>query len=171
VLNDWKDTLLTISEIAIAIIGFTGLIGILARRQRVEMFSEEFFKLRFMLEYGLLTLGSALLPFLVFNFGLSDPTSWRISSGLWVGAGFSYVAVNRGQFFMQMREPGVLKWIFGSGDVIFSLLNLANALGIFFEPSSLPYVSAVYYCLVAATVGFVRLIALVWTPSDTPPES
>jgi hypothetical protein len=166
-LTDWRDTLLTISEIAIAIIGFTGLIGILVRRQRVEVFSEEFFKLRMMLEYGLLTLGGALLPFLVFNFGLSDPTSWRISSGVLVAAGFIYVAVNRGEFFVQVREPGVLKWIFASGDSIFLLLLLANALGIFFEPSSLPYVSAVYYSLVAATVGFVRLIALVWAPSDT----
>ena len=170
-MNDLRDTLLTISEIAIAIIGFTGLIGILVRRQRVEVFSEEFFKLRMMLEYGLLTLGGALLPFLVFNFGLSDPTSWRISSGLMLGAGLTYVAVNRGEFFMQVRQPGVLTWIFVSGDLIFSLLNLANALGIFFEPSSLPYVSAVYWCLLGATVGFVRLIALVWTPSDTPPAS
>jgi hypothetical protein len=170
-LTDWRDTLLTISEIAIAIIGFTGLIGILARRQRVEVFSEEFFKLRFMLEYSLATLGGALLPFLIFTFGLPDPTSWRISSGLVFGMCLTYVVVNRGNISVQLKQPGVTEWIFTAGDFIVLLIVLANVLGIFFEPNPVPYVVGVYWGLLGSTVGFVRLIALVWTPPDTPPAS
>ena len=169
-MTDWRDTLLTISEIAIAIIGFTGLIGILVRRQRLEVFSDEFFKLRWMLEYGLATLAGALLPFLVFSFGLSEPTSWRISSGLVVGVSITYVLINRGGVLPQISYSRASQF-FGLGDLIVALLLLANALGIFFQPNSLPYIAAVYWGLLGATVGFVRLIALVWTRSDTPPAS
>jgi hypothetical protein len=169
-LTDWRDTLLTISEIAIAIIGFTGLIGILVRRQRVELFSEEFLKLRWMLEYGLATLAGALLPFLVFSFGVSEPTGWRISSGVMVGASIAYLVINRGEVLPQVIYSRLSRF-FSLGDLIMLVVLLTNALGVLFEPNSLPYISAVYWGLLGATVGFVRLIALVWTPSGTPPAS
>jgi hypothetical protein len=167
-LTDWRDTLLTISEIAIAIIGFTGLIGILVRRQRVEMFSEEFFKLRWMLEYGLGTLGCALLPFLVFSFDPSEAAGWRVSSGVAVGVTLTYLLINRREVLPQVAYSRFSQF-FGLGDLVVVLLVLTNALGILFEPTSAPYVTAVYWGLLGATVGFVRLVALVWTPSDTPP--
>ena len=46
-LIDWRDLLLTLAEVAIAITGFSGIIGVLGARGRMERASAEFFKLRF----------------------------------------------------------------------------------------------------------------------------
>jgi hypothetical protein len=51
-------------------------------------------------------------------------------------------------------------------DVLATLLLIANALALPFAPSALPYIAAVYLHLLGAAVGFFRLIALVWSPSD-----
>jgi hypothetical protein len=79
-MSEWRDTLLTTSEIAITIAGFAGLVGVLGRPDRIGRSSLEFFRLRSMLEYSFFALGYSLLPFLVFSAGFDESASWRASS-------------------------------------------------------------------------------------------
>jgi hypothetical protein len=167
----WRDPLLAIAEIAIAITGFSGLIGILARRERLDRSSIEFFRLRWMLEYSLITLGLSLLPFLIFAAGLSEESSWRLSSALAFGGFIFYLPANRAFLsdFLKRATPfeRAMAWV----DLALMLVLAENAVGLPFDPSALPYLGAVYWNLFGAALGFVRLIALTWSRRDDPDSS
>ena len=167
-MTEWRDVLLAIAEIAIAITGFSGLIGILARRERLERSSIEFFRLRWMLEYSLFALGLSLLPFLVFSAGLSDQSSWRLSSGLAFAGFVFYLPANRAFLSDFVKRATALERVMAWGDLAFILVLAENALGLPFAPNELAYLGAVYWNLFGAALGFVRLIALTWTRPDEP---
>jgi hypothetical protein len=165
-MSEWRDTLLTTSQIAITIAGFAGLVSVLGRRDRIGRSSLEFFRLRFMLEYSFFALGYSLLPFLVFSAGFDEAASWRASSAFASCAYLGYALVNRRFLSELARTARGLEHAVILIDALATLLLIANALALPFEPSAFPYVAAVYLHLFGAAVGFFRLIALVWSPSD-----
>ncbi len=165
-MSEWRDTLLTTSEIAITIAGFAGLVGVLGQRDRIGRSSTEFFRLRFMLEYSFFALGYSLLPFLVFSAGFNESVSWRASSAVASSAYVGYALVNRRFLSELTRTTRGLERAAILIDSLATLLLIANTLALPFESSAFPYVAAVYLHLFGAAVGFFRLIALVWSPSD-----
>ncbi len=165
-MSEWRDTLLTTSQIAITIAGFAGLVGVLGRRDRIGRSSLEFFRLRFMLEYSFFALGYSLLPFLVFSAGFDESASWRASSAFAFCAYIGYALLNRRLLSEIIRTARGLEHAASLIDGLATLLLIANALALPFEASAFPYVAAVYLHLFGAAVGFYRLIALVWSPSD-----
>jgi hypothetical protein len=165
-LIDWRDTLLTIAEVAIAITGFSGLIGIFARRERLQNLSSEFFKLRWMLDYSLATLFASLIPFLVFAADISEPAAWRASSTAVLAAGAIYLVASRDMISRMARQPGWVGGIFAVGDVLVTVLLLLNALGGVFAPQALPYLGFVFWCLLGSVAGFVQLVALAWSGTE-----
>jgi hypothetical protein len=76
------ESLDTIAEVAVTLAGFAGMIAALAgashqglpRRQRIAFW--------LVLATSLATLILSFLPRVLFNFGLSEPTSWRICCGV-----------------------------------------------------------------------------------------
>jgi hypothetical protein len=119
-----------------------------------------------MLEYSFFALGYSLLPFLVFSAGFDESASWRASSVFASAAYIGYVLLNRRFLSELVRTARGLERGASLIDAVATLLLIANAAGLPFEPSALPYVAAVYLHLLGAAVGFFRLIALVWSPSD-----
>ena len=163
---DWRDTLLTIAEVAIAITGFSGLIGVFARREHLQSLSSEVFKLRWMLDYSLATLFASLVPFLVFSADVSEPAAWRASSTVVLTAGAIYLLANREMISRMARQPGLAGAIFAAGDVLLVVLLLLNALGVVFAPQALPYLGFVFWCLLGSVAGFVQLVALAWNSTE-----
>jgi hypothetical protein len=165
-MSEWRDTLLTTSQIAITIAGFAGLVGVLGRHERIARSSLEFFRLRFMLEYSFFALGYSLLPFLVFGAGFNESASWRASSAFAACAYVGYAVANR-RFLSELgRTHRGLEHAFILIDALAVLFLIANALALPFEPSAFLYVAAVYLHLLGAAVGFFRLIAIGWSSSD-----
>lgn len=159
---EWRDALLAIAEIAVGITGFSGLIGILTHRERLERTSIEFYRLRWMLDYSLIALGLSLLPFLVFAAGLSEESSWRLSSALAFGGFIVYLPVNR-DFLAEFRKrANAPERMMGMVDLALQAVLVGNAFGFPFKASALPYLGVVYWNLFGAALGFVRLIALTW---------
>jgi hypothetical protein len=166
--TEWRDTLLTTAEIAITIAGFAGVVGVLARRDRIGRFSIEYFRLRYMLEYSFFALGYSLLPLAVFSVGFSEPAGWRTSSALAAGAYVAYAIANR-RF---LSEFGTASRGFERASILIdagaTLLLVANVAAFPFVPGAPAYILAVYLHLFGAAAGFFRLIALVWSSSDSP---
>ena len=157
----WSDTLLTLAEIAIAVLGFAGLIGVFARRRKLESFSEEFLKLRWLLDYGLFALISALIPFLIMASGLSAEMGWRLSSAVLLVAYLAYAVPHR-KVILESAAMGRFATFTVVGDLVVVLLLLANAIGYPVSASQFPYLIAAFWYLFGAVAGFVQLVSLVW---------
>ena len=130
----WNDTLLTLAELSIAVLGFAGLIGVFARRQRLESFSQEFLKLRWLLDYGLFALVASLTPFLVFS---SNPTAtfgWRVSSTILLVTYIVYFVMHRDVIF-KTAALGPIAISSYIGDWMIALVLLGNATGFPFAPN------------------------------------
>ncbi len=94
-----KDELLTIVEISVALIGFSGLIFVFRSRDITELEVRDLSALAMILGAGGLTLVFALLPLPFSYLGLAEPQLWRLCSGLFaagmLGAGTAFLLVNR----------------------------------------------------------------------------
>jgi hypothetical protein len=86
-----SDFLFTVAEVGVAFAGFAGLVTILARRlgQGTESQAEVHLLYR-MLLVSMLTVAAALVPYLPFRFGASEPQAWRISSGVFFAGWLLY---------------------------------------------------------------------------------
>ena len=167
-LIEWNELLLTLGEIAIAITGFAGIVGVFSAGAGRDRHSAVFLQLRWMLDYSLLALFGALLPYLVFSFDLSEPLGWRIVSGTSLAVALTYGFV-QGTLLREMaaglgKSPAGLT--FGIGDLAIGLLAILNVSGLLFEPQALPHVASVFYNLGGASFGFVRLVTTVWSNDE-----
>ena len=82
-MND-GDILLTTAEVATAFAGFAGVATVFAQRRSMDDARVNQFRLRTIIENGLLTVAFSLLPFLPERFGASEAAAWRISSAVFV---------------------------------------------------------------------------------------
>jgi len=87
------DTLLTTAEIAIALAGFASLISVIGRRPSDVSRATGSLRLRLMLEVSFRNAAFALLPLPFLQIAPSDPTLWRIFSGLYLVVTTIHVAV------------------------------------------------------------------------------
>ena len=164
-----QDLLLTTAELAVAFAGFSSLVGIFARRREEQIDRRVVHSLRWMLDYGLITLFGCLIPFLPILAGAEESAIWRISSGALIAGTLTYIFLNR-EF---LREPGKHR-PFGPtfGRVAYALDRLSfialvgNAVGLLWEPSLLVYYSVLLWFLAAAAIGFVSVVSYTWREPD-----
>jgi len=169
------ESLDTIAEVAVTLAGFAGLIAALAgashqglpRRQRIAFW--------LVLATSLATLILSFLPRVLFNFGVSEPTSWRICCGVLALVNFAglglLIRVHRSllaQGIPTQFAAGyiVLPPLFG----VFAFLALATAVGIApLDPYALFYAGLVISLALACLI-FV-LFLLMRTPGPEPPAA
>lgn len=161
-LIDWRDVLLTLAEITIAIIGFSGIVGALGRDESRSRSSDEYVLFRWMLDYSLAALLNALIPFLVFATGVGESMGWRISSIVWLVGWIVYSILARAYLGEMYKRSTPLDRSFHVGDYLVVAVVVLNAVGWPFAPGFLPYFIAVLWFIGGAIVGFVRLIGLQW---------
>jgi hypothetical protein len=127
-----SDTLLTIAELAVALAGFASLVSVIGRRQAGRSRDVDGFRLRSMLENAFRVAALALVPLPFLQIAPSDPTVWRLTSGLYLAVTVIYVpfTIHRARSY-----PGVFRdrWLMVSLlslSSIGTLTNLANVLGL-----------------------------------------
>jgi drug/metabolite transporter (DMT)-like permease len=160
-----KDELLTIAEIAVALIGFSGLIFVFRARDVSELETRDLSALAMIVGAGSVALAFALLPLPLWYLDLAEPLFWRISSGLFgatmlAGSSVFYV-VNR-----RLRKSGHPERTPGLNRVTLLCALLTGALLVLSASGALPPGPAIYLlglvvCLLLclAFVGFILVVA------------
>ena len=89
------DTLLTLAEIAVALAGFTGIVGVLGRRTQDPAGAISWFRLRAMLEVALRNAAFAVLPIPFLGMVSPETLVWRVASGAYFLAVVVYILFRR----------------------------------------------------------------------------
>ena len=160
---DPRETLLTIAEISIAVIGFAGIVSALRPRTSFLADAMHRLRMRIMLETAAYVLVIAFFPLLLSGLDLAETVIWSLGSGLLAITAPIQVA----SIYMRQRS------IFGSAllreTILFDASTIAlafaveaaliaNALGLFFRPGFAGYLIGVLFPLWAAVAMFVRAI-------------
>lgn len=160
-----KDELLTIAEIAVALVGFSGLIFVFRSRNVTELETRDLSALAMIVCAGSTALAFSLLPLPLAYLGLAETTFWRISSGgfgaTMLAASGVFHVVNRrlGKAGHRERTPrlnrSTLVFAFLAG-----VLLVLSAAGVL-PPGPAIYLLGLVVCLLLclAFVGFLLVVA------------
>jgi len=86
---------MTLAEIAVALAGFTGIVGVLGQRGAATSRAVSWLRLRTMLEVALRNAAFALLPLPFLEFPSAEPMIWRIASGAYLVTVLIYILFRR----------------------------------------------------------------------------
>jgi hypothetical protein len=75
------DILLSIAEIAVAFAGFAAIAGVIGNRQTASE-HHDFERLRGVVVASIVVVVAALVPIVLWRFGLADESVWRLASGI-----------------------------------------------------------------------------------------
>ena len=90
-----RETLLTLAELAVALAGFTGIVGVLGRRTQDPARAISWLRLRAMLEVALRNAAFAVLPIPFLGVVSSETVVWRVASGAYFLAVVVYILLRR----------------------------------------------------------------------------
>ncbi len=148
------------AEIAAAFVGFASVVAILGQRATRDDPSLDAFRLRAMIQIGLLVVLSALLPYLFHSAGFVGPALWRVSSALVFVAGVALLIDSIVMVRRVVVTATTARWVGLLALALLAatplLLGLA-ALGIPPNPVS-SYLVALYLYLLAAALGLFRIV-------------
>jgi hypothetical protein len=154
-----EDLLLTLAEIAVALVGFSALVALFQGTRDRALDDGKRFRVRMLIESGLQGALFAVLPHTLVAFGVSEASVWRPASGLLALAGAFIPIVN-------VRRAVALKLAFIPSDLILIVVGAAvevalvlNFLAIGFSGTAGPYVLAVIWTLVVAAYFFLMIAA------------
>ena len=156
------DVLLTIAEIAIAVLGFAAIVTALRRRSG-DSDLIDWFRLEIMIESSLAVLAFSFLPFVFRAAGLADSSSASMSSALLAVA--TILVVGNG-FARQRRLFGSVLlaesrlfdfFLIASATLLAVALSL-RSVGFVPQLGFAPYVACLLFFLVIAIQAFVRIV-------------
>jgi hypothetical protein len=162
---DAREELLGIAQLAVALIGFSGLISVFRSRGREELQARDLSALAMIMSAGSLALVFALLPLPLRLLGLDDARVWTISTAAFAAA-FAVVAVvffvaNRRLNAAGHRERTPVMNRFSQ------LYTVASAVGLTLSAADLGlprgpgvYVGALIGCLLACLLYVAVLLVL-----------
>ena len=153
-----SEFLFVCAEIAAAFVGFASVVAILGQRRGRDDVSLDAFRLRIMLEAGLITVFAALLPVVLHQAGFGEST-WRVSGGLTALIGIPMLAnavrrFRRAKTTPASRMAGALV-----GGLLFlaSVVLLLATIGVLADPVT-SYFVALYIYLATAAIGLYRVV-------------
>jgi hypothetical protein len=154
------DQLLTITEISIALAGFAGIIATFQFRQLDRLSSGHVVSLAMIVNISLVGAFFSVMPIALFNFGLSEHTTWAVSSAL--------LGINILAFFEYVRRNAVLTMLKKSDQMFFRVLftlalmlavsQFMNAAGVVFHQEFGPFFVAFIFCFFLVCYNFSRLL-------------
>ncbi|MBW1843005.1 MAG: hypothetical protein JRE38_01770 [Deltaproteobacteria bacterium] len=174
---DPNEALLTIAEIAIATIGFAGIMSALRPSSSHSVDAMHRLRLRLMVEASASVMIFAFLPFVLQ--GLVDSESvWTFGSGILAVTspllvGSIYVRQRRLFGSGLIRETLLFDTFVMASAVVVEIALIVNCLGIFFESHFSAYLLGVLFPLAVAVAMFIRAIFAAdahdrgVTPSDS----
>jgi hypothetical protein len=156
-----KEQLSLIAELGIGFAGFLAVFLIFARREG-RFSPADSVRIRAIIQSSFITIFMALLPLLVMLAEVKTATLWRASSLVHlVVSAVGGVVVGRKQLALvpaEREEVGRLNNLVAWGlSLVHFILLAANAVGMFGDPSALPYLAALVCTLAVATSNFVTI--------------
>jgi hypothetical protein len=156
------DVLLTTAELAVALVGFAGIVVAFQRRGSEPWGRTDLARFWQMIVLAAFALVFSLLPLPFISAGRSETTIWATCSALMatlVGleiATFTYVLLRRHQVDPHVSAP-LSYYMLATSIAAFGAL-LANAFGILFEHSFTGYFLGILYLIGSSVVFFARLV-------------
>jgi hypothetical protein len=158
-----SELLVTASQVAIGLAGFSGVAGVLGDRIGRAIPAVQGALLRTMIETSLLAAGFSLLPIVLLHVGCGPQGLWRLSAGINLVA-FSAqfgLTLRRGMRIIRSGAPRPsMAWGVFVVSVAASIVVLLGASALGFSPSS-TYVGAIFLQLALSGSTFVRFFALL----------
>ena len=156
------ESLLTIAEIAIAVIGFAGIVSALRPRTSGSADAMHRLRVRLMIEGSASVMAFAFLPF-VLSGVFSNSQTWAISSGVLavtspIHIGSVYVRQRRIFGSALLRETLLFDTFTIVSAVVVEAVLILNCLGLLFEPQFSGYLVGVLVPLGVAVAMFVRAV-------------
>ncbi|MEM7194438.1 MAG: hypothetical protein AAF402_05780 [Pseudomonadota bacterium] len=153
-----SDTLIALSQLSVALAGFSGIIVALRQRSLTSWPEHELVRFRYMLELAVYSIGFDLLPLLVNALGFDALFSWQFCSillSVWLVIRIFQTATIQ----KTIRDRLSLVWFYiyqlGSGAVILALA--ANAMGLSTFSAYGIYLFGLAWLLFFSLSLFVRL--------------
>lgn len=155
-----SEALLTLAEVAVGLVGFTGIVLALTRRDS-PVPPGELLQLKELIRGGLAGVGLALLPAGAELAGFSGPGLWRTLSGLHMALIVvgPWVLVTRAIVALPASERDTVLYVctYGIASAVFAV-QLANVVGRPLQPSAGLYYYGVCGTLVTTSIYFGRLL-------------
>ncbi len=157
-----NEALLTIAEIAIATIGFAGIVSALRPKSSLALDAMNRLRLRLMVEASAGVMVFAFLPFVLL--GLVDSEQiWALGSGVLaitspLLVGSIYVRQRRLFGTSLIRETLLFDTFVVVMAVLVEIILIVNCLSTFFEPRFAAYLLGVLFPLGVAVAMFIRAI-------------
>ena len=165
----WEPALDSVIEVAISLVGFSGIVAVVGRRGAGHWSPADQLRLRVLLSAGGAALAFAFLPFLLIDV-VDYSRTWRICSvllAIWF-VGIAVYRFRQSSMLGVRREVGFSAWL-GIVQMAAVILLVINA---FWFASSALYVLAVLWQTTVAFMTFVALLLEAWgEPADPTPPS
>ena len=159
-----SETLHTVAELAVGVLGFSGIVAFLGRRSAGEWAPVDRFRFLNMIHNAALVLVLSLIPFAFHSADFSPEATWAWCSGigalLWifmVGASLVLVPPPQGAFVDSGTSKIAVAYSFPASFVAAALL-LSNATGIGLSRSATPYLVSTLLLFGVTVVLFIRLL-------------
>ncbi len=146
------------AEIAAAFVGFASVVAILGQRSGRDDASLDTFRVRVMIEAGLLTVFAALLPVLLHRTGFGE-SIWRVSSALTAATGAA-VFVGTVRRFPRGKATRESRSVANFGGILLFVPTLVLVFAAFGVPADAAssYFVALYIYLASAALGLFRVV-------------
>ena len=160
---EFENVLLTLAEIAVAVAGFSGVVGVFGRQHSRGDPRVDATRLRSLVETGLLAAGLCVAPSIVTETGIDPSLAWRLASVLFAASlsastATSLLRFNRlGRLNIYKRDP-VASGFYVLASIAVAVL-CANALGAFGSFSPTVYVLCLVSPFGVAILLFLRLLS------------
>ena len=167
-----SDILLTLAEVAIALVGFAGIATVFARRLDRVPQALVAVRLRGMVDAGLLACFAAVLPLIIANYPMSTSASWRLSSLVFAG-GWTLVWFNAQARLRRLSSSGVswgtvaYRWTLWIVYVAAIAILLVSASGVVSKLEAPFYLSVLFAIMMLAAALFVRVLFILVPANST----
>ena len=158
-----EDSLLTISEIAITLAAFTGLVAAFSGANRAWT-SSELYRLRFLIFLSFTIIIGSILPFAISGWSSDLQIVWGIPSAFY---GFAIVGLLASTFYLWSKGSFIPAYPLFTGSsmtlglAIHSLIFL-SAFSIFIRPSSQLMILGMLWCFLHGATVFLAMLTILW---------
>ena len=164
-----KDILFILAELAVALAGFSAVIGVLSSRRDSADLTVNALRLQVMLETCFMVAAAALLPVLLDKFNISHSALWRGASALFlcIAIPFEFIAHKRTKDLPKMTlnkmNVNTVNWALSLGADLLLVVILINVAG---ARSEALYLDALFSQLTLAGILFVQFAAETFAHPD-----
>jgi hypothetical protein len=164
-----KDVLFTLAEIAIALAGFSAIIGVLGGRRGSSDNRVNSLRLQVMLETCFMVAAASFLPVILDQFDMAPAALWRTASAVFlcVAIPFELVARNRTRGMLNMTLTKInINTVNWGISIASDLILVAILLSLVGPYSEAFYLVTLLLQLVVAGIIFVQFAADTFTYTD-----